>query len=311
MRQAAVAVALSLLSVSCGNWSSPRGPVFVLKPILATPTNRLPDHDAVKHDADVIAKRFALLGYRRLRALPAEDGMSIQFPRSVDDGLVSDVVGRRGALAFCLVQEERVTYDALKTMDEKVKAGPGADTGPSAVGEAEEGTLLSHVRTIGGDFGVDDQEYPQVKQLLERVQPYWPEGYEFLFGPSEAVEGSAVRRLYMLKAEPEMYGPVIEDAQPAPYEGSDASLANTWIVSFKLGRKDAAVFAQVTSRSIGRRIAIVLDSVVQSAPVVQTRIPEGNGMITTNNANEEEARHLSVLLRTGMLGLRWRVETKR
>jgi protein-export membrane protein SecD len=110
-----------------------------------------------------------------------------------------------------------------------------------------------------------------------------------------------VRRLYMLKAEPEMLGSAIKDARPAPYQGSEPGLANTWIVSLKLGRKDAAVFAQVTGRNIGRRLAIVLDNVVKSAPVIQTRIPDGNAMITTNEVNPDESRDLAIVLRSGAL----------
>jgi protein-export membrane protein SecD len=175
------------------------------------------------------------------------------------------------------------------------------DTGVKAFGEAEAGTLLGLVRTIGGDFGVDNSEYPQFKMLLERARPYWPPGYEFQFGPEEAAEGSAIRRLYMLKAEPEMLGSAIKDARPSPYSGSEPGMANTWIVSLRLGRKDAAVFAQVTGRNIGRRLAIVLDDIVKSAPVIQSRIPDGNAMITTNNTNPDESRDLSIVLRSGAL----------
>jgi preprotein translocase subunit SecD len=72
-------------------------------------------------------------------------------------------------------------------------------------------------------------------------------------------------------------------------------------VSLKLGRKDAAVFAQVTGRNIGRRLAIVLDNVVKSAPVIQSRIPDGNAMITTNEVNPDESRDLAIVLRSGAL----------
>jgi preprotein translocase subunit SecD len=300
MRQA-LAVIVGLLCLSCSTRPSPRGPVFVLRPIPTTPTDHLPDRDAVKHDADVIAKRFALFGYRQLRVLPVEDGISIQFPRSVDDSQVADVIGRSGALAFCLVEDERSTYDALKTIDDAFRG----------TARGKEATLLSYVLTIGGDFGVEERDYPVLYRMLEASRPNWPVGFEFLFGPTERQEGSEVRRLYMLKTEPEMYGPVIEDALPEPYRGSEPGLRNTWIVSLKLAHNDAAVFAQVTERNIGRRLAIVLDSVVRSAPVVQSRIPDGNAMITTSDANPDDARNLSVMLRAGMLRLRWRVETTR
>jgi protein-export membrane protein SecD len=258
------------------------------------------------------------------------DRILVQLP-GVDRERAKNLIGQTAQLKFQLVQEERATYDALKAIDEKAKVGSGADTGKAAkaeaapavksdtpalkavldttgkdtglaaAGEIEEGTLLSYVRTTGGDFSIDERDYAEYKMLLERARPHWPEGYEFLFGPSEAVEGSPVRRLYMLKAEPEMLGSAIKDARPAPYQGSEPGLSNTWIVNLSLGRKDAGVFAQVTGRNIGRRLAIVLDNVVKSAPVIQSRIPDGNAMITTNDVNPDESRDLAIVLRSGAL----------
>lgn len=287
--------------------------------------------DAGDRALEVIRNRVDQFGvFEPIIQKVGRDRILIQLP-GADRERAKNLIGQTAQLKFQIVQEERATYDALKALDDKQKAGPGADTGRAAqaetapkvapdtsglkalldaapedtgmaaVGEAEEGTLLGFVRTIGGDFGVDDRDYPEFKMLLERARSYWPEGYEFQFGPSEAVEGSPVRRLYMLKAEPEMLGSAIKDARPAPYQGSEPGLANTWIVSLKLGRKDAAVFAQVTGRNIGRRLAIVLDNVVKSAPVIQSRIPDGNAMITTNEVNPDESRDLAIVLRSGAL----------
>jgi SecD/SecF fusion protein len=287
--------------------------------------------DAGDRALEVIRNRVDQFGvFEPIIQKVGRDRILIQLP-GVDRERAKSLIGQTAQLKFQLVQDERATYDALKTIDDKVKAGPGADTGraaapdtagkvkpdtsrlqalsdtarndtgPMAIGDAEAGTLLSYVRTISGDFGVDDRDYPEFKMLLDRARPFWPEAYEFQFGPSEAVEGSPVRRLYMLKTEPEMLGSAIKDARPAPYQGSEPGLANTWIVSLSLGRKDAAVFAQVTGRNIGRRLAIVLDNVVKSAPVIQSRIPDGNAMITTNDVNPDESRDLAIVLRSGAL----------
>jgi protein-export membrane protein SecD len=287
--------------------------------------------DAGDRALEVIRNRVDQFGvFEPIIQKVGRDRILIQLP-GVDRERAKSLIGQTAQLEFQLVQEERATYDALKTLDDKLKSRPGADTGRAAktdtasnvepdtsrlqalfdtaredtglaaIGEADEGTLLGFVRTIDGDFGVDDRDYPEFKALLERAKPRWPEGYEFLFGPSEAHEGSPVRRLYMLKAEPEMLGSAIKDARPAPYQGSEPGLANTWIVSLKLGRKDAAVFAQVTGRNIGRRLAIALDNVVRSAPVIQSRIPDGNAMITTNEVNPDESRDLAIVLRSGAL----------
>ncbi len=256
-----------------------------------------------------------------------QDRIMVQLP-GVDRDRAKTLIGQTAQLSFQLVAEERAAYDAMKTIEDKLAGKAPADSGPAADstgpadstkapaladtaagdswtkelgGTEDKGTFTSYIQTIGGDFGVDETDYPEFKALLEQSRPFWPAGQELLFGPAEVYEGRAVRRLYLLKAEPEMYGSAIKDARPAPYQGSEPGLSNTWIVSLKLARKDAGTFAQVTGRNIGRRLAIVLDKVVKSAPVIQSRIPDGNAMITTNDVNPDESRDLSIVLRSGAL----------
>ena len=283
--------------------------------------------DAGDRALEVIRNRVDQFGvFEPIIQKTGQDRILIQLP-GVDRERAITLIGQTAQLKFQLVQEERAAYDALKAIDDKLKAVPagtaarpdtnGANTGKLAASadtsrkdtatpvqlgkDAEEGTFLSYVQTIGGDFGVDERDFPEFKQLEEQSRPYWPTGYELAFGPAEQYEGRTIRRLYMLKAEPEMLGSAIKDARPAPYQGSEPGMQNTWIVSLKLGRKDAAVFSQVTGRNIGRRLAIVLDNVVKSAPVIQSRIPDGNAMITTNQVNPDEARDLAIVLRSGAL----------
>ena len=298
--------------------------------------------DAGDRALEVIRNRVDQFGvFEPIIQKVGNDRILVQLP-GVDRERAKALIGQTAQLQFKLVQEERAAYDALKTIDGKLKAGlppvqvapdttaaakpdtakkstaPVAakpdtskkaaapiaakpDTGKVAADTASEGTFLSYIQTIGGDFGVDEAEYPAFKLMLEQSRPYWPTGYEVLFGAPEGIDNRAVRKVYVVKAEPEMLGSAIKDARPAPYQGTEPGMQNTWIVSMKLGRKEAATFAQVTGRNIGRRLAIVLDNVVKSAPVIQSRIPDGNAMITTNDVNPDDARDLSIVLRSGAL----------
>ncbi len=281
--------------------------------------------DAGDRALEVIRNRIDEFGvFEPIIQKVGRDRILVQLP-GVDRERAKSLIGQTAQLRFQLVQEERATYDAMKAIDDKLQAAPavtlpadtaaaaaesaaptmrplGTDTGTVALGtDADEGTFLSYVQTVGGDFGVEEVDMPEFRQLYERSRPLWPAGYELLFGPQERYENRTVRRLYLLKAEPEMYGSAIKDARPAPYQGSEPGMANTWIVSLKLARKEAATFAQVTGRNIGRRLAIVLDGVVKSAPVIQSRIPDGNAMITTNEVNPDESRDLAIVLRSGAL----------
>ena len=72
-------------------------------------------------------------------------------------------------------------------------------------------------------------------------------------------------------------------------------------VSIRFNREGAAAFEKATGANIGRQIAIVLDNVVISAPVVQTKIG-AEGRIT-GNFTREEAIRLQIMLKAGSLPL--------
>lgn len=72
------------------------------------------------------------------------------------------------------------------------------------------------------------------------------------------------------------------------------------IVEFELDKEGAKLFDQATFQNIGKRLAIVLDGVVYSAPVIRDRIPGGRGQISGNFTNQE-ASDLALVLRAGAL----------
>jgi preprotein translocase subunit SecD len=79
-----------------------------------------------------------------------------------------------------------------------------------------------------------------------------------------------------------------------------------WEVDFTLNKSGAGKFSEATKRLVNKQLAIVLDGVVESAPVVQGQIPNGSGVITlgtgaTTAAGEREAKNLAVVLNSGSL----------
>ena len=115
-----------------------------------------------------------------------------------------------------------------------------------------------------------------------------------------------------------------EDEDGAPLlldtEGAltGAILSDAWVepgelglpeVSFRLNRDGAKAFAQLTGANINRRLAIVLDGKVQSAPVIQSRIAD-SGRIT-GRFTREQANDLAIVLRAGALPAPIRIEEER
>jgi preprotein translocase subunit SecD len=71
-------------------------------------------------------------------------------------------------------------------------------------------------------------------------------------------------------------------------------------VSLKFNSQGASDFDRITAENVRRRLAIVLDGVVHSAPVIQERISGGQAQIT-GNFTMDEARDLAIVLRAGAL----------
>lgn len=99
---------------------------------------------------------------------------------------------------------------------------------------------------------------------------------------------------YTLESAPVVTGEELVDAQPAFDQNGRPA------VNFRFNPSGARKFGDYTAENIGNPFAIVLDSEVISAPVIQSHIPGGSGIIT-GNFTVEESTNLAVLLRAGAL----------
>ncbi|HNS31593.1 MAG TPA: protein translocase subunit SecD [bacterium] len=122
-----------------------------------------------------------------------------------------------------------------------------------------------------------------------------PEGYQLLYHKEKDDRGILRdSQPLLVKNQPELTGKYIEDA----YVGYDNSGFPD--VNLKLNKEGANIFEQVTGQNVNRRLAIVLDGVVRSAPVIRERIGGGSANIT-GRFSVEEARNLAIVLRAGAL----------
>ncbi|SLN15391.1 bifunctional preprotein translocase subunit SecD/SecF [Roseovarius albus] len=99
---------------------------------------------------------------------------------------------------------------------------------------------------------------------------------------------------YILEKAPVVTGEELVDAQP------DFDQNGRPAVSFRFNPTGARKFGDYTAENIGNPFAIVLDGEVISAPVIQSHIPGGSGIIT-GRFTVEESTNLAVLLRAGAL----------
>ncbi len=118
-----------------------------------------------------------------------------------------------------------------------------------------------------------------------------PPGDEVLYGPAEA----GGRTPYLVEKPVLMTGDVVTDARVRP----GGRLEGPY-VAVDLDARGAQIFDAATAENVGRRLAIVLDGTVYSAPVIKERIPGGHVQIT-GRFSIDEAHDLAIVLRSGAL----------
>jgi len=99
---------------------------------------------------------------------------------------------------------------------------------------------------------------------------------------------------YLLKQIPVLDGSMLTDAKV----GFDQN--NQPVINFSLNGQGAKIFGDFTAKSVGKRMAVVLDNKVYSAPNIRERIGGGHVQIS-GNFKIEEAADLAIALRSGAL----------
>jgi len=227
------------------------------------------------------------------------DRIVVQLP-GVDRERARNLIGTTALLEFKLVQEDKAVQELLDKIDKALLADKEKRliSDSTLFGDKPFSSLLA---VYGGEMVVMDAEIALVEKTLQDslVQAVIPGDYEFLWGEKIDREGTRGRALYLVKKSPEITGAALADARMTVGTADNpAELA----VDFTLVRKYANAFSRITAANIKRRLAIVLDGKVISAPVIQTRIPNGRGQITLGSGGTtEQARDLAIILRAGAL----------
>ncbi|MCK4738090.1 MAG: protein translocase subunit SecD, partial [Sulfurimonas sp.] len=108
----------------------------------------------------------------------------------------------------------------------------------------------------------------------------------------EDVNNPAIK--YLVREIPILDGSMLTDA----HMGFDQN--NRPLINFTLNAEGAEIFGDFTGRSVGKRLAVVLDGKVYSAPNINERIGGGSGQIS-GSYTVMEAKDLSIALRSGSI----------
>jgi preprotein translocase subunit SecD len=146
-------------------------------------------------------------------------------------------------------------------------------------------------RTAQLEFKLVDEKGDLDRALRGEVPP----GDIIMYGKKTTSSGKTIRQPYLLKKRTELSGTDVVDARV-----SIDSRFNEYVVNLKFSSKGARKFDRLTGAHVGERFAIILEGVVQSAPVIRERIPGGSAQIS-GGFTPQEAHDLAIVLRAGAL----------
>ncbi|HNQ50749.1 MAG TPA: protein translocase subunit SecD [Candidatus Omnitrophota bacterium] len=151
-------------------------------------------------------------------------------------------------------------------------------------------------RTALLEFKLVERDNDKMKAALEGTVP---EGYELRYTEEDSEP-------VLLEQAAVLTGDSLTDAQVT---FSQSGFGEP-VVSIRFNAEGAKKFAEITAANVGRRLAIVLDGKVQSAPNIKEAIPSGEAVIT-GRFNPDQAADLALILRVGALPAPMTVEEER
>jgi preprotein translocase subunit SecD len=143
------------------------------------------------------------------------------------------------------------------------------------------------------EFKLVDEEHNVEDALRGNV----PAGSILMKGAREGGEKTSGRRdtMYLLKEKTLLTGQSLENAQVKISDRFGEPY-----VAIKFNPQGAKDFDRITGENVNRRLAIILDGAVYSAPVIKERISGGDAQIT-GSFTMEDAKDLAIVLRAGSL----------
>ena len=141
---------------------------------------------------------------------------------------------------------------------------------------------------------VEDGPYPTREAMVQARGGTVPSDMEVVSGVETDPQAGTGTVFYLVRKVAAVSGRNLRIARPTLDEN------NRPAVAFTLDREGGRKFATVTAANVGRRLAIILDSRVQLAPVIEERIPSGDVRIT-GVFTQQEVADIVLLLKSGAL----------
>jgi protein-export membrane protein SecD len=260
--------------------------------------------DAIDRALQILRSRVDQFGVAEpLVQKQGQDRIVVQLPGLLDEKRAKDLIGQVGLLEFKIVKTEDEAREAFQRVDNWY-----ARTHPPSGTSRTDSSLALHPFTgrfassAGPEAFVSNEDTSAVRAILRAVpDSVLPPNTEIVEGAVEETQpggGRLGRAYYVLNKTAEMTGNAISTASMRP--GIDPQRPGAPGVSVQMTGRGTAQFARVTRANVQRRMAIVLDGRVYSAPVIQEPIPSGQASIS-GNFTDRSATDLAIVLKAGAL----------
>lgn len=220
---------------------------------------------------------------------------------------VNEYLGDLEAVNSLLVAEAKASKPAAPVAQEGGEGQDASDlekqlSGSDSVDTSTEISPLFSLLKSNAGLVYEIRDTVAINRILARedVKATLPRNIKFLWSVKPQVaDNMELLELFAIKynrssEQAPLEGDVITDARQTLDQTSRPA------VSMQMNADGARRWRKITSESIGRRIAVVLDDYVYTAPVVQSEIPSGQSEIT-GNFTLDEAKDLANILKSGSL----------
>jgi preprotein translocase subunit SecD len=220
-----------------------------------------------------------------IKRLRGSNGIQIQLPGFKDPERAKKLLGGTAQLELKMVDEDDKSLAAVKDLPPEIH--PGTD--------GVQPYLCSQDRKILESF-LDGKAPANDEYGLEKVEKLPPDA-------KSAPCSVPYYKTLTLHAKIELTGDEMTDARVQI--DSQGGMQRP-VVGFTLDREGAQKMADLSGNNIGKRMAIILDGIIESAPSFQGKIPDGSGQITLGglkNPQEvyQDASDLALVLKAGAL----------
>ena len=248
---------------------------------------------AREEEAKQLLQGTALLEFRLLK----DPELTFSIMQKIDNVLAGK------SLIDSTKSDSVATADSSKSKTNLAKTDTSAEQKQKDIEKNHPFFSIAHLLDSQGrsaDAAVRGDERDKLTRLLNRpdVQNAIPNNVEFIYSAKpfkNTNDNKDYYTLYLVNKEPELTGGVITNARANIDPSTTAA-----VVDMEMNSDGASEWSRITGANIHKRIAIILDGVAFSAPVVQGKIPGGRSQIS-GMANMEEAKLLEIILKAGAL----------